>query len=221
MSSDKILKKSTFGGFKKESVLNYIEELQAEILSLKKELNNSKADKKEIEILNDRTKQYENEISVLKSENLTLINENKELKNINELKTEDLSKALNSVDDLQNKVNIYENKVTEIEKKFIEIENSYSVKSTEIDSRATVMMQDAVNYSERLISKANETAKTSVLTADAAVKKAFCQVTDAAKTIKTARSDYDNSIIALENSVENLSAVLSEITKNLNLSYEA
>ncbi len=220
MSSDKILKKSTFGGFKKEGVLNYIEELQAEILSLKKELNNSKSEQKEFDNLNNKAKQYESEISYLKAENIALKKEIIELKEINKTDKDELNKALESANNLQTKIDIYENKVAEIEKKFIEIENSYSAKTTEIDSKANVMMQDAVNYSEKIILKANETAKTSMLNADSAVKKAFTQITDAARTIKTARSEYDNSITALESSVENLSAVLSKITKDLNLTNE-
>lgn len=213
MSSEKILKKSTFGGFKKEGVLNYIEELQTEILSLKKELNNSKANQKEIDALNDKVKQYEVEISSLKSEN-------EELKISNKTYCEDLSNARNSVNELESKINIYETKFAEIEKKFTEIENSYVTKTVEYDNKASLLMQDAVNYSEKLILKANESAKASVLKADVAVKNAFAEVADASRNIKSARNEYDNSVTALENCVENLSDVLSEISKKLNLSYE-
>ena len=81
-------------------------------------------------------------------------------------------------------------------------------------------MQDAVCYSEKIISKANESAKASVLKADVAVKNAFAEVSDASKNIKSARSEYDNSVTALELSVEKLTKVLSEISMNLNLSCE-
>ena len=39
MSSNQVLKKSVMGGFKKEGVINYIEQLQAEIFRLKSEIS--------------------------------------------------------------------------------------------------------------------------------------------------------------------------------------
>ena len=220
MSSEKILKKSTFGGFKKEGVLNYIEELQTEILTLKKELNNKNADQKEIEDLTKKNKNYENEISTLKAEIADLKNENDELKNKNELYSDELIQARTTSNELELKISVYEKKLSEIEKKFAEIENAYANSSSEINDKASIMMQDAVSYSEKIIFKANETAKASVLKADAAIKNAVADVADASANIKSAHSEYNRSVISLEKSVEKLSEVLSEISSSLNTSSE-
>lgn len=221
MSSEKILKKSTFGGFKKEGVLNYIEELQAEILSLKKELNNSKDNMKEIDELKKIIQNNEAETSALQNENIDLKAENEELKSINKSYSEDLEKARISVKELEAKIGVYENRFSEIEKKLFEIESAYANKSVESDNKATVMMQDAVSYSEKIISKANETAKANITKADIAVKKALSEIAVAAQKIKSARSEYDASILTVEKSVENLSVTISEISTNFNLSFEA
>ena len=221
MSSEKILKKSTFGGFKKEGVLNYIEELQAEILSLKKELNNSKDNLKEIDELKKIIQNNEAETSALQNENIDLKAENEELKSINKSYSEDLVKARISIKELEAKIGVYENKFSEIEKKFSEIESAYANKSVESDNKATVMMQDAVSYSEKIILKANETAKANITKADIAVKKALSEIAVAAQKIKSTRSEYDASISTVEKSIENLSVAISEISTNLNLSFEA
>lgn len=221
MSSEKILKKSTFGGFKKEGVLNYIEELQAEILSLKKELNNSKNNQNEIDELKKIIQNNETEASALKKENIDLKTENTELKSINKSYSEDLSKAQNSVKELESRIGVYEEKFSEIEKKFSEIESVYASKSAESNNKASVMMQDAVSYSEKIISKANETAKANITKVDVAVKKALTEITDAAQNIKCARSEYDASVATVEKSVSSLLAAVSEVSNNLNLSFEA
>ena len=62
MSSDKILKKSTFGGFKKEGVLNYIEELQAEIDAL---ISDGKIDYVAGSVDNNLTSEVKNALSTL------------------------------------------------------------------------------------------------------------------------------------------------------------
>ena len=40
MGSEQVLKKTMLGGFKKDGVINYVEQLQSEILDLKKEIAN-------------------------------------------------------------------------------------------------------------------------------------------------------------------------------------
>ena len=51
MGSEQVLKKSVLGGFKKEGVLNYIEQLQSEIISLKKEAAKNSDIQKDIDDL--------------------------------------------------------------------------------------------------------------------------------------------------------------------------
>lgn len=66
MGSNQVLKKSVFGGFNKEKVLGYVEQLQAEILGLKKELAAKNADSSEIAKLNDENAELKNSSNPLR-----------------------------------------------------------------------------------------------------------------------------------------------------------
>ena len=76
MSKDKILKKSAFGGFKKEDVLDYIEKLQQEIVSLKRDASDCTAYKKEAESLRLSSSEKDKAAQALRAENETLKAEN-------------------------------------------------------------------------------------------------------------------------------------------------
>ena len=75
MDSERILKKSMFGGFKREDVIDYIEKLQAENSSLAQEVRDLSARAADIDELN-------NEIVSLKEQNE---NYRVELEELNEL----------------------------------------------------------------------------------------------------------------------------------------
>lgn len=215
MSSEKVLKKSAFGGFKKEGVLDYVEQLQAEILSLKKELNNTKASADENRILAEKNKRFESEIEELKNENVSLKTEKEKLISDNDALNDEVNGAKTVIADYENKIAMCESKIAEIESKFTEIEAAYN-KASQTDEKANAMMLDAVNYSEKLIAKANEKANLAVSNAESAVKTALNLVSEAADRLKTVRTNYECSSAALENGVENLKGVLNELSKGLN-----
>ena len=79
MSSEQILKKSMLGGFKKEGVLNYVEQLQNEIVSLKKEVSNGSKCQTELDELKDKKDSADRELSALKAEIEALKSENARL----------------------------------------------------------------------------------------------------------------------------------------------
>ena len=69
MGSEQVLKKSLLGGFKKEGVLNYIEQLQSEILTLKKEVNENSDCKNQLESILEERDNTDNGFAALKEEN--------------------------------------------------------------------------------------------------------------------------------------------------------
>ena len=215
MSSEKVLKKSAFGGFKKEGVLDYVEQLQAEILSLKKELNNNKASAEENKMLTEKCKRFESEIEELKDEKASLKSENEKLISEKTALAEEVENAKSNIADYENKIAMCESKISEIESKFSEIEATYN-RAPRTDNKANAMMLDAVNYSEKVIAKANEKANLAVSNAESAVKSALNLVSEASERLKTARTDYECSSVVLENGVENLKEILVELSKGLN-----
>ena len=95
MGSDQILKKSVIGGFKKEGVLNYIEQLQTEIVGLKRELNNDKSE-------------ADGEISSLKNENESLKSENAGLIEANAAYALKIEESQVSIDEYRTKLQLCE-----------------------------------------------------------------------------------------------------------------
>ncbi len=218
MSSDRILKKSAFGGFKKEGVLNYVEELQSEILSLKKELNNT-VSCEENKKLEEKCKQYEaslNEINALKK---SLEDDNKRLTDENKSLTSKYEEALKNTSEYESKVILCENKIAEIEKKFTKIEALYN-KASQTDDKANAMMLDAVNYSEKLIAKANERIDLAMSDAASVLKNAFTQASDAADKLKTSKNNFESSTVALDNALDNLKLTLSGLAENFEIKSE-
>ncbi len=218
MSSDKILKKSAFGGFKKEGVLNYVEELQAEILSLKKELNNT-VSCEENNKLEEKCKQYEVSINKMDSDKKLLEAEILRLSEENKVLTSKYEESLKSISDYEAKIILCETKLAEIEKKFIEIEVLYE-NASQTDNKANAMMLDAVNYSEKLIAKANEKVDLAMADAASVLKNAFAVAADASDKLRTSKNNYECSTVALDNALNNLKTTLSGLAENFAIQAE-
>ena len=212
MGSDKILKKSAFGGFKKEGVLNYVEKLQAEILSLKKELNNT-VSCDENRKLEEKCKEYEAIVAeadsakkLLETENLKLVEDNKVL-------SAKYQESLKSISDYETKIILCENKIAEIEKKFSEIETLYE-NASQTDNKANAMMLDAVNYSEKIVAKANEKVDSAMADAASVLRNAFAVASDASDKLKTSKNNFESSTVALDNALNNLKFTLADLAEN-------
>lgn len=220
MGSEQILKKSILGGFKKEGVLNYIEQLQSEILSLKKEVNEnsdckmqlenvmSEKDSADIDIiaLTKENEQLKNDLSDLQDEKSTLIEANTEL-NVQ------IQNAKNTIAELEEKQKKWEEKVALIEEKFAEIESSYS-KIGETDNKVNGMLNDAKSYSDRIISDAKLSASAISEKTAEAVNIAKSEILSANDRIQTACVNFDSSAASLKACTENLINILSEISES-------
>lgn len=214
MGSDQILKKSVLGGFKKEGVLNYIEQLQTEILSLKKDVNENSAYKTELETLKSEQESSNKDLESLKTENEALKAENASLIEKNAAYALKIEEAQVTIADYESKQRQWEEKIASIEAKFAEIESSCS-KYGEADSKADSVIRDAMNYSERMINDAKTSADEITEVVGGAVRAAKSEVSGANDRIKTACVNFDSSASALRASVENLMNVLSEIADKI------
>ncbi len=218
MGSKQILKKSLLGGFKKEGVLNYIEQLQSEILTLKKEVNEnsdcknqlenimSEKDSAEIDMvaLTKENEQLKHDLSDLQDEKAALIEANTEL-NVQ------IQNAKNTIAELEEKQKKWEEKVGLIEAKFAEIESSYS-KMGETDSKINCILSEAQSHSDRIISDAKKSANEISAKASFAVNNARKEIKDASDRIQTACVNFDSSVTSLKSSAENLLKILSELS---------
>lgn len=214
MGSEQILKKSLLGGFKKEGVLNYIEQLQSEIISLKKEAVNNTAAQKDIDDLKSLKEASEKKLAALAEENEVLKKENSNLIEQNAAYSLKIEEARVSIADYESKQRELEEKTALIESKFSEIESKYSEYNV-TDNKVKEMVADAMNYSEKIIFNAKAAAAEITGEADDAINAAKKEITNANDRIKTACVNFESSASALKASAENLLNVLSSISARM------
>lgn len=192
MSKDKILKKSAFGGFKKEDVLDYIEKLQQEIVSLKRDASDCNAYKREAEALKssvaDKDKAAESlkaENDALKAENASYIEKNASLS----LKVEQLNAILEKSKE----------EAAEYKAKYEEMCDEHS-KVTDVS---------------KLVSEAK--ASVSKITSDAKRSVDFVRndVSAAADRLKTVCVNFESSLSSLKSGTDGLLETLSSASEKL------
>ena len=200
MGSESILKKSVIGGFKKEGVLNYVEQLQTEIVSLRKELNECSVCKKDLDSVSIKKEIAEKEIANLKEEifaleekNALLSEENKNLIERDAATSLKLEEAQVTISDYENKIKIYEEKIAHIEEKFAEIEMNYLKYGNFIDN--------ARNSAAEISGKAKN-----------AVDTAKAEIASANERIKTASVNFESSVASMKSCAENLLETLSAVS---------
>ncbi len=189
MASKQVLKKSFVGGFKKDGVLNYIEGLQAEIVSLKEQLGQKEDNEEKLSSLLESVEGKNSEIEILKSE----IEELKRSKQaLIEEHEETVEKCKNDYDE---KIKIYDLKFAAIEEKVAVIESGCT----------------KLNETEKLVAKAKEEADALTAKANDTVRKAAEEISDLYNAFKTASVNYDSSSVALKNRVDALIETLNTI----------
>lgn len=203
MGSESILKKSVIGGFKKEGVLNYVEQLQTEIVTLRKELNECNSCKKELDSANVKNEIAEREIDNLRSEieelksrNVALEESNKALNERDAAVSLKFEEAQVVISNYENKIRLYEEKIVSIEEKFAEIERNYQ------------------KYGE-VIDNAKCSAAEITVRAKNAVDNAKCEISSANERIKTACVNFESSVASMKSSAENLIGLLSAISESI------
>lgn len=226
MGSDQVLKKSLLGGFKKEGVLNYIEQLQSEILSLKKEVNENSDCKNQLENIRNEKDDASNDIAALKEENEQLKSTVDELTQEVSILAGDkaelsnkLENANNIIAEFEEKQKKWEEKIALIEEKFAEIESGYS-KMGETDNRVNGMLNDAKSYSDKIILDARTSAYEISEKASFAVKNAKDEIVSANDRILTACVNFNSSAESLKAGAENLINILSELSEKFNSAEE-
>ena len=214
MGSDQILKKSLLGGFKKEGVLNYIEQLQAEIAKLKRELKNKTACQKDVDDLKAIKESMEKKLADFSAENEELKKENASLIEQNAAYSLKIEEATVSIADYEAKQKEMSEKTAAIEEKFSEIEKQcteYNITETKVKE----MVADAMNYSEKIIFNAKAAAAEIAGEADEAVKSAKAEIINANERIKTASVNFESSVASLKSIAESLLDALSSISSRM------
>lgn len=234
MASNQVLKKSVVGGFKKEDVINYVEQLQAEIQRLRIDLAQANSEleqqddlrnayveaNKYIDMVSEDLETVKTERTALAAENEILKVEKQSLESV----IANLEKEKSDAEELyakeieqiksenESKIRVFEEKLTSIESTFASIEANRS-KNNNAGEKACKILKEANDNSELIITRANNEAKAIEEKATAAVAQAAKQVAEANSRLKSACVNYDSSTVELKESVDNLIAVLDSLAE--------
>ena len=192
LSKDKILKKSAFGGFKKEDVLDYIEKLQQEIVELKREAADCAAYKRDVDRIKASEAEAEKKVvslleqkDALTAENSALVEKNASLT----LKLEQLTSILE-----KSKAD-----AAEAEEKYNILAAEYS-RVTDIKS----MTDEAKESVSKIASDARN-----------AVDSVYADVSSASNRFRTVTVNFESSLASLKSGTEALLTALSSASENL------
>lgn len=205
MSSDAVLKKTLFGGFKKSDVIDYIEQIQKENCSLKDEL---KSKEKVLSELDELKKQYE--LLKVKQDEQSKITEELQNKNnsLMAINAEYSVKLEEKNADAQ-KANVA---LADAETKYNELVNDYNQLSGD---KANAVIKDAMKYADSLVAAAKESAAQILAKANNAISSASSQINDANIRVKTAQSNLNYSLDSVQSGVESLLNNLSKYAGEL------
>ena len=205
MSSDAVLKKTLFGGFKKSDVIDYIEQIQKENCSLKNELQlketaTSELDglQKEYELLKAKYDEQSKIAEELQNKNNSLMTINAEYSVKLEEKNADAQKASVALANAETKYN--------------ELVNDYNQLSGD---KANAVIKDAMKYADSLVAAAKESAAQILAKANNAISSASSEISDANVRVKTAQSNLNYSLDSVQSGVESLLNNLSKYAGEL------
>ena len=192
LSKDKILKKSAFGGFKKEDVLDYIEKLQQEIVELKREAADCAAYKRDVDRIKASEAETEKKVvslleqkDALTAENSALVEKNASLT----LKLEQLTSILE-----KSKADA------------AEAEEKYNILAAEY-SRVTDI--------KSMTDEAKESVSNIASDARNAVDSVYADVSSASNRFRTVTVNFESSLASLKSGTEALLTALSSASENL------
>ncbi len=192
MSKDKILKKSAFGGFKKEDVLDYIEKLQQEIVDLKREAADCAAYKRDADRLKASEAETEKRVATLLEQNEALTVENSSL----------IEKNASLTLKLEQLTSILEKSKADA----ADAEEKYNLLAAEY-SRVTDIKQ-MTDEAKESVSKIATDARTTV-------DSVYSDVSSASNRFKTVTVNFESSLASLKSGTEALLSVLYSASENL------
>ncbi len=206
MESERIMRTSIFGGFRREDVLTYVEELQSQIEALKNDVSEKE---NSINELNDKVVDLTrecSEISLLKSE---LEEKDTAIEALNNENTE-LKEQVESLTAVSAE---YENA-----KKTIE-ENNLNIKAAE--ARLGAAFIDARKYSDEIVAAANDKAHETAKSISTDIQKQAGEISRLSSEVDRISSTFTKSIDELHQNIAILAQRMAAAAKNLNIRQDA
>ena len=159
-NSDRILKKTVFGGFRRSEVLDYVEKLQSENVSLADELRQKSVDSSKLdELMSDNDRQA-SEIS-----NMKVLLENAEEKNL--ALEEQVNSLLSEVESLKaENASLKNDKSNSLIQDALKYSDSLVESAKESAGRALLRAGDSINAASLDVKSAGERVRTAQVNLD-------------------------------------------------------
>lgn len=193
MGSGQVLKKSPFGGFKKEGVLDYIEQLEGELRDarvaapapavLERNAVHSVADREIVEL--------EAHITELEDEKA--------------LAQKEIDRLTMLVSEYTERMKAYENKIAEYAKGQEKLEKA--------DEQIGNLVTDAVIYSETLMSRARSNSRTVASKAKKLTDSASAEIAAVQSEVVTLRTEFTGAFDLLSERLDEISQKMVQLTE--------
>lgn len=206
MDSEKIMRTSVFGGFKKEDVISYVEELKKEIEALKSDVE--KKDEK-IGELNSRVVELTDDCAQLEELKNEISEKTEKIEALQEKNTEITSR----VEELSAVSEEYSKAKSVIERNNKEIEAA--------QARLGAAFLDARKYSENIVAAANEKAHTASKTISEDISKQASEISRLSSEVDKISAIFTKSVDELHANISVLAQRMAAAAKNLAIRQDA
>ncbi len=204
--ADKLMRTQVFGGFKKEDVLSYVEELQKQIEEFKKELDEKQ----------NRIVELSGEVSKLTIECDQISELKAELENKDALLTQaeneniELKVQLSSLNEVKNE---YESAKQQLADSNKAIDNA--------KAQLGAAFLDARKYSDEIVAAANEQAHKASKSFSEDISKQANEITRLSNELDELSTTFTQSVIQLHNNIALLAQRMSAAAQNLGIKKDA
>lgn len=205
MNNDRILKKSLFGGFRRADVLDYIEKIQNENVSLAEELREKSAQIADMETASGENEGLPEMLEELRKTCDALRSENEELRSANSELSVRANRTEASSEELGHKLQALTEKYEALEKDYEKLSGD----------RYESLIQDAMRYSDTIVSGARKTADKMLNDAHSALGSATGEVVSANEQIRNAQQMVEQAMAAVRTNVDGLVETLSKCSSQL------
>ncbi len=206
MEQEKIMRTSVFGGFKKEDVITYVEQLKQEIENLKSDV--AKKDET-IGELNEKVLELTDECAQLSSLKTEVEEKTAEITRLQAQNKEILQK----VDSLTAVAEEYSQAKTSIE------ENNKNIEMAQ--ARLGAAFLDARKYSENIVAAANEKAHTASKNISDDISKQAGEISKLSQEIDRISALFTKSVDELHANISVLAQRMAAAAKNLSIRQDA
>ncbi len=205
MNSDRILKKTVFGGFKRADVLSYVEKLQGENVSLAQELRQKSTDASKLEEINDKFIRQSSEIENLRAKL-------SDTDGLNKILEEKIAALENEIGSLKNENSSLKEALSKKESELSDISREYAVFKND---KSNSLIQDAIKYSDSLVDTAKESANNTLIKAGDSINSVSIEIKTAGERVRTAQVNLDYSLSSIKSCVDELLQELENSAKRL------